>query len=116
VSGVVHIPWYATGFRAEQLRAELERISPLAFRYGATGYAVHQSRDDKYKLLQMLEFDEHVDWERWWISPEMIDFRTFCQGWFQVPVLYVWNTLVCEGRVPQRVGAGTGAHATGNGH
>jgi hypothetical protein len=115
VSGVVHIPWYATGFRAEQLRTELERVSPLALRYGATGYAVHQSQDDKYKLLQMLEFDEHLDWERWWYGPEMIDFRTYCQGWFQVPALYVWHTLVCEGRVPHRAGAGAGAHA-GNGH
>ena len=78
-----------------------------------TGYAVHQSRDDRYRLLQMLEFDEHLDCDRWWNGPEMIAFRAYCQGWFQTPVLYVWNTLVCEARVPHRAAAA--AHA-GNGH
>ena len=59
--GMVHIPWYATGFRGDQLQEELIRISALATRYGATGYAVHRNRDDRYKLLQMLEFDDHAD-------------------------------------------------------
>jgi hypothetical protein len=104
----VHIPWYATGFRGNQLQAELERISPLALRYGATGYAVYRGQDDKYRMLQVLNFERHDDWERWWNGPEMIDFRTFCQGWYQVPVLYAWNTLVCEATVPAR--------ADGNGH
>jgi hypothetical protein len=27
----------------------------------------------------------------------MIDFRTYCQGWYQIPVIYAWNDLVCEG-------------------
>jgi len=112
MSGVVHIPWYATGFRGNQLQAELERVSPLALRYGATDYAVHRSRDDAYRMLQMLSFDDHADWERWWNSPEMIDFRTYCQSWFQVPVLYTWYTVVCEGHVPHRAAVEAG----GNGH
>jgi hypothetical protein len=108
MSGVVHIPWYATGFRGDQLQAELVRVSPLAFRYGATNYAVQRSRDDAYRLLQMLAFDDHLDWERWWSGPEMIDFRTYCQGWYQIPVLYTWYTLVAEGSVPGRVRAEAG--------
>ncbi len=96
---------------ATPCRPRLERISPLALRYGATSYAVYRNHDDAYRLLQLLGFDEHLDWERWWNGPEMIDFRTFCQGWFQIPVLYTWSTLVCEGHVPSR------AHAeAGNGH
>ena len=34
--GVVHIPWYATGFRADKLQAKLEEIAAVAPRYGAT--------------------------------------------------------------------------------
>ena len=102
MAGAVHIPWYATGFRGDQLQAELERISPLAMRYGATGYVVYRGRDDRYKLLQVLDFDDHGDWERWWNGPEMIDFRTYCQGWFQVPIVYAWNDKVCEGSSPSR--------------
>jgi hypothetical protein len=106
MSATVHIPWYATGFRGDRLQAELERVSPLAVRYGATGYAVYRGRDDAYKMLQVLEFADHDDWERWWNGPEMIDFRAYCQGWYQVPVLYTWHELVCEGHAPARISSG----------
>ncbi|MGA2471260.1 MAG: hypothetical protein ABSG64_11275 [Solirubrobacteraceae bacterium] len=108
VAGVVHIPWYATGFRGDQLEAELVRVSALATRYGATGFAVHRSRDDRYKLLQMLEFSSHDDWERFWYGPEMIDMRTHCQGWFQIPLLYSWNDVVTAGTRPARAGQPVG--------
>ena len=66
MSGVVHIPWYATGFRGDQLQAELIRVSAVASQYGATSYALHRSRDDRYKFLQMLGFEEHADFDRYW--------------------------------------------------
>jgi hypothetical protein len=105
MSGVVHIPWYATGFRGDQLEHELIRVSAIATRYGATNYAVHRNRDDRYKLLQMLEFDQHADFDRYWYGPEMIDFRTYCQGWFQVPIQYSWADIVTEGSRPHRNGS-----------
>ena len=113
MSGFVHVPWYATGFRGDQLQAELERVTPLATRYGATQYVVYRGRDDRYKFLQAIEFEDHLDWERFWEGPEMVDFRTFCQGWFQVPVLYSWFDLVCQGEAVSRAAARS---APGNGH
>jgi hypothetical protein len=113
MSGVVHVPWYATGFRGDQLQAELERVTPLSTRYGATSYVVYRGRDDRYRLLQAIEFEDHLDWERFWNGPEMIDFRTYCQGWFQVPVLYSWHDLVCRG---EAVSPTTAQLALGNGH
>lgn len=103
-SGTVHIPWYATGFRGDELQNELIRVSALAPRYGATSYAVYRNRDDRYKLLQILGFEEHADFDRYWYGPDMIDFRTYCQGWFQVPVQYSWADLVTEGQRPARNG------------
>ena len=113
MSGVVHVPWYATGFRGDQLQAELERVSALSVRYGATSYAVYRSHDDRYKFLQVVAFEEHVEWDRYWSGPELTDFRIYCQGWFQVPIVYTWNDLVCEGRAVTRTGAAAG---TANGH
>jgi hypothetical protein len=112
MSGVVHIPWYATGFRGDQLEEQLVRVSALSARYGATGWAVHRGRDDRYKFLQMVEFEVHADFDRFWQGPEMIDFRTYCQGWFQVPVLYSWNDIVTVGDQPARESAHAGtAHS-----
>jgi hypothetical protein len=97
MAGSVHIPWYATGFRGDKLEAAVAEVAPLALRYGATGYSVYRSRDDRYKILQIAEFDAKPDWERYWNGPEMVRFRTITSGWYQVPVVYAWQDLVVEG-------------------
>ena len=110
MAGMVHIPWYATGFRADTLEAALVDVAPAALRYGARSYAVHRSRDDRYKFTQMAEFEDKLDWERYWNGPEMTEFRVLTSGWYQVPVLYVWNDVVTVGAVNGH-GNGNGAHA-----
>ena len=98
MAGSVHIPWYATGFRADKIEAALEEIAPMALRYGATAYAVYRYRDDRYKFLQTATFESKVDWERYWNGPEFVAWRTRYHGWFQIPIVYVWNDVVAEGR------------------
>jgi hypothetical protein len=100
MGGFVHLPWYATGFRSDELAEELDRISKISLRYGASRHIVYRSRDDRYKFLQVIEFDDKLDWERYWLGPEMIDFRTNCQSWYQVPIVYVWHDVVVEGSGP----------------
>jgi hypothetical protein len=100
--GFIHVPWYATGFRGDRLQTALIEITSIAPRYGATGYSVYRSRDDRYKFLQMLEWDDKLDWERYWDGPEFSDFRVICQGWYQVPVLYSWQDRVAFLELPSK--------------
>jgi hypothetical protein len=95
--GIVHIPWYATGFRADRLEAALVGIAPVALRYGARSYQVHRYRDDRYKFLQTAEFDRKLDFDRYWNGPEFIDFRVLCASWYQAPMTYGWSDLVIAG-------------------
>jgi hypothetical protein len=99
VAGIVHVPWYATGFRGDRLEAALADIAPVALRYGATSHAVYRYQDDRYKFLQMAEFAVYEEWERYWNGPEFTEFRVLCQGWYQVPVLYGWTDLVTSGSI-----------------
>jgi hypothetical protein len=99
MAGVVHIPWYATGLRDDRLAEALGEIAPVALRYGASAYAVHRSRDDRYKLVQMSHFERKLDWERYWLGPEFIDFRARHSSWYQVPVLYVWHDELVHGAI-----------------
>jgi hypothetical protein len=99
MAGVVHIPWYATGFRHHRLADALAGIAPVAIRYGARSYSVYRSRDDLYKFLQTAEFETKAEWERYWYGPEFTDFRVLTSSWYQVPVLYAWNDLVCAGTI-----------------
>ena len=73
--GTVIVPWYATGFRAEDLEAALNEFAAVAPRYGASSYAVYRQRDDRYRFQQLAHFERYVDWERYWEGPEAIDFR-----------------------------------------
>lgn len=91
MAGVVHIPWYATLFRGDRLAAAVAEVAAASIRYGATQYKVHRSRDDAYRVLQMVWFETRLQWERYWEGPEMVAFRAQWSGKYQVPVLYVWH-------------------------
>ncbi len=92
--GVVFVPWYATGLRADRLEPALARIAAVALRYGATQYSVYRQRGDRYRFLQASHFDSRLDWERYWYGPEMSQFREDYSSWYQVPVVYEWQDLV----------------------
>lgn len=108
MAGTVIVPWYATGFRADRFELALGEVAAVALRYGAQSYAVYRARDDRYKFQQLAHFAEHIDWERYWEGPEMIDFRTRHSSWYQVPVLYGWWDLSAHGATTPVV--------SGNGH
>ena len=105
-AGSVHIPWYATAFRGDDLEAALNDIAAIAPRYGAIDYAVYRSRDDRYKFLQVVGFQTKDDWERYWYGDDFSDWRARYSGWYQVPVLYVWHDVTAQGAVaPQPASA-----------
>jgi len=106
MAGVVHIPWYATGLRADKLEAALAEIAPIATRYGATDYSVFRYREDRYKFLQTAAFETKIEWEGYWEGDEFTDFRVLCSSWFQIPVIYGWTDLVVSG------GLGEGANGS----
>ncbi len=111
-AGVVIVPWYATGFRAESFTEALNEAAAVALRYGATSYAVYRARDDLYKFQQVAAFDDHVDWERYWEGPEMTYFRARYSSWYQVPIIYGWWDLTTQGSVdtPEPVASGGGGN------
>lgn len=96
MAGVVHIPWYATIGRAPRLAAALQELAPIALRYGASEVQVHQSRDDRYRFDHMCWFESRLEWERFWESDELIRFRARYSGWYQVPLLYVWQDVLAR--------------------
>ncbi len=108
-AGVVHLAVYATGFRGDDIEAALGVIAPISTRYGATGYEVFRSRDDRYKFLMAFDFERKAQWDAYWFGPEFTEMRAACSGWYQVPLLYVWNDLVARGelREPAAVGEAT---------
>jgi hypothetical protein len=111
MAGTVIIPWYATGLRADAFEKALNEVAPVALRYGATSYSVYRSKDDRYRFQQLANFEHHLDWERFWEGPEMIDFRSTYSSWYQIPVLYAWWDRTAAGSIEGAPDAGVA-----NGH
>jgi hypothetical protein len=99
MAGTVIVPWYATGFRADDFEAALNEVAAVALRYGASSYAVYRAHDDRYRFQQLASFAEHLDWERYWTGQEMTDFRVIHSSWYQVPVLYSWWDQTTSGAI-----------------
>jgi hypothetical protein len=99
MAGVVHVAWYATVFRGDMFAEAVTDVTPLALRHGATKYQVQRSRDDRYKILQMIWFEDKGDWYRFWESAEMIEFRARYLGKYQIPIVYVWHDELCSGEL-----------------
>jgi quinol monooxygenase YgiN len=97
--GVVHLPFYATGFRGDDLEAALSKLAPISLRYGAIRYDVFRSRDDRYKFVLQVEFAEKSQWDAYYYGEEFTDMRAACSSWFAVPLLYWWNDNVCRGEL-----------------
>ena len=105
MAGVVHLPVYATGFRGDDVEAALEQLAPISLRYGASHYEVFRSRDDRYKFLLSIDFENKGGWDAFWFGPEFTDWRAACSSWYTVPLLYVWNDLVTRGGLREPVAA-----------
>jgi hypothetical protein len=106
MAGIVHLPWYATGFHGDDLAVALSQLAPISTRYGAKRYEIFRSRDDRYKFLMSIAFDDHHDWDRFWFGGEFTEMRAACNGWFQVPLLYSWQDQVAYGALRETVSAG----------
>ena len=104
MAGVMHVDWYATVLRQDQFAIDVAQVAPLALRYGATQYAVHQSRDDRYKITQMAWFESQAAWYRYWEGPEMIEFRRRHSAKYQIPITYTWYDELVAGALGPEVG------------
>jgi len=94
---VIHVPWYATALRSDELASALEEIAPLALRFGASHYDVFRMRDDKYRFLQTATFEDPLDFDRYWYGERFIAWRAVNSSYYQVPVLYGWANRFVEG-------------------
>jgi hypothetical protein len=113
MAGTVIIPWYATGFRADEFEQDLGEVAATALRYGATSYAVYRSRDDRYRFQQFAAFEDHLEWERFWEGPEMTYFRAQHSSWYQVPVLYGWWDVAASGALTSGPVGSSNGHGNG---
>ena len=100
------INWVANPFRAEKFLELWLPAAEAVLKYGATDWALVRSGDDPQHFVQLALFAEKLDFERYWYSPEIVDYRVQATGLFQVPIQPVWYTVEGTGAiVPEQLEA-----------
>jgi hypothetical protein len=95
----VEINWITNPFRAEKFLAIWLPAAEAVLDYGATGWSLIRSSDDPQHFVQLALFAKKVDFERYWYSTEVADYRVQATGLFQVPIQPVWYTVEGSGQI-----------------
>jgi hypothetical protein len=93
------INWVANPFRAEKFLELWLPAAEAVLKYGATDWALVRSGDDPQKFDQWGLFADKTDFDRYWYSEEISDYRTQANGLFLVPLLPVWYTVEGTGSI-----------------
>jgi hypothetical protein len=95
----VEINWITNPFRAEKFRDIWLPAAEAVLQFGATEWAMIRSGDDPQHFVQFALFADKLDFERYWYSPEIVDYRVQATGLFQVPIQPVWYTVEGTGAI-----------------
>jgi quinol monooxygenase YgiN len=97
VLDVMTIEFQATPFRAERFRELYAPAVPRVLAFGASGYLLYRSVDDPDHFVHLSFWEDHHDFDRYWLSQEMQGVRQSVAGLYAQPVLPHWNYLVARG-------------------
>jgi hypothetical protein len=96
---LLEINWIINPFRAERFRGLWLPAAEAVLDFGATGWAFIRSGDDPQHFVQLALFADKLDFERYWYSEEIVDYRVQATGLFQVPIQPVWYTVEGTGSI-----------------
>jgi hypothetical protein len=94
---LVEINWIVNPGRAEKFVQAWLPAAEAVLGYGATGWALIRSGEDPHHFVQLAAFANKMDFERYWYSEDVVDYRVQATGLFQVPIQPVWYTVQAAG-------------------
>jgi hypothetical protein len=104
---VMAIIWHANPFRGDKFEDAWRPAAEAALRYGATEWLFLRSLDDPLDFTQFAVFPNgKEDFERYWYSEEISEYRIEASGLYQVPILPVFHEIVGAGTAESAAPAG----------
>ncbi|HEY5942924.1 MAG TPA: hypothetical protein VIT89_08710 [Solirubrobacterales bacterium] len=91
---VCTLDWHITPFRADRFLDQWESIAAKASAYGAKSWSLIRSKDDPLAFRQTMIWENRADFERYWYSDEVEEARAAIIGFYDIPLLPAWHTLV----------------------
>ena len=91
---VCSLEWHVAPFRADRWLDVWEEAAAKMPAYGAKSWSLTRSKDDPLAFRQTSIWENRADFERYWFSEEIEAARTAVIGYYDIPILPTWHTLV----------------------
>ncbi len=90
----VEIRWVANPFRGDVFAEGWRPAAEAVLDYGAHSWAFYRNQDGRLDFVQEAIFDSKADFERYWYSERIAEYRTALAGKYQVPLVpTVWEIV-----------------------
>jgi hypothetical protein len=84
---MVQIRWVANPFRGDVFAEGWRPAAEAVMDFGATSWAFYRNEDGRLDFVQEAIFENKADFERYWYSERIAEYRTELAGKYQVPLL-----------------------------
>jgi hypothetical protein len=91
---MVQIRWVANPFRGDVFAEGWRPAAEAVMDFGATSWAFYRNDDGRLDFVQEAIFENKADFERYWYSERIAEYRTELAGKYQVPLLpTIWEIV-----------------------
>jgi len=91
---VCTLDWHIAPFRADRWLDVWESAAAKMPAYGAKNWSLTRSIDDPLAFQQSAEWESRADFERYWFSEEIEAAREATIGYYDLPMLPTWHTVI----------------------
>jgi hypothetical protein len=91
---VCRLDWHISPLRGARWLDLWEPAAAKCTAYGAKSWSLTRYTDDPNAFQQTMVWEDRADFERYWFSQEIADAREKVIGWYVIPLLPTWHTLL----------------------
>ena len=91
---VCTLDWHIAPFRADRWLDVWEPAAARMPAFGAKSWSLIRSIDDPLAFQQTSVWEKRSDFERYWFSEEIEAAREATIGFYDIPMLPTWHTLL----------------------
>ena len=91
---VCRLDWHIAPFRGDRWLDAWEPVAEKCTAYGAKSWSLTRAVDNRLSFQQTMVWEDKADFERYWYSQEVAEAREAVIGWYDIPLLPTWHTLL----------------------
>lgn len=91
---VCRLDWHVSPLRGQRWLDVWAEAAAKCTAYGAKSWSLTRADDDPLAFQQTMVWESKSDFERYWFSREIEEAREATIGWYVIPILPTWHTLI----------------------